>query len=96
MGSEMCIRDSSDTAEFGGYLSGPRVVDESAKDRMREVLKDIQSGEFTKRLIANVDGGNKELEGLRDKVAQHPIEKTGAQLRDMMSWVQNPLNDTAR
>ena len=86
----------SDTAEFGGYLSGPRVVDESAKDRMREVLKDIQSGEFTKRLIANVDGGNKELEGLRDKVAQHPIEKTGAQLRDMMSWVQNPLNDTAR
>ncbi|WP_087116693.1 ketol-acid reductoisomerase [Corynebacterium urinipleomorphum] len=86
----------SDTAEFGGYLSGPRVVDEGAKDRMREVLKDIQSGEFTKRLIANVEGGNKELEGLRENIAQHPIEKTGAQLRDMMSWVQNPLNDTAR
>lgn len=85
----------SDTAEFGGYLSGPRVVDAGAKDRMREVLKDIQSGEFTKRLIANVEGGNKELEGLRDGIAQHPIEKTGAQLRDMMSWVQNPLNDTA-
>ena len=86
----------SDTAEFGGYLSGPRVIDAGAKDRMRDILKDIQSGEFTKRLVANVEGGNKELEGLRAKVAEHPIEKTGAQLRDMMSWVKNPLNDTAR
>ena len=85
----------SDTAEFGGYLSGPRVIDEGAKDRMRDILKDIQSGEFTKRLVANVEGGNKELEDLRAKVAQHPIEKTGAQLRDMMSWVKNPLNETA-
>ncbi|MDK8798783.1 ketol-acid reductoisomerase [Corynebacterium coyleae] len=86
----------SDTAEFGGYLSGPRVIDASAKDRMRDILKDIQDGTFTKRLVANVEGGNKELEGLRDKVAQHPIEKTGAELRDMMSWVKNPLTDTAR
>ena len=86
----------SDTAEFGGYLSGPRVIDEGAKDRMRDILKDIQDGTFTKRLVANVEGGNKELEDLREKVAQHPIEKTGAQLRDMMSWVKNPLTDTAR
>ena len=86
----------SDTAEFGGYLSGPRVIDEGAKDRMRDILKDIQDGTFTKRLVANVEGGNKELEGLREKVAQHPIEKTGEQLRDMMSWVKNPLTDTAR
>lgn len=86
----------SDTAEFGGYLSGPRIIDAGAKDRMREVLKDIQSGSFTKRLVANVEGGNKELEGLRDKLSQHPIEKTGEELRDMMSWVKNPLTDTAR
>lgn len=86
----------SDTAEFGGYLSGPRVIDEGAKDRMREILKDIQDGSFTKRLVANVEGGNKELEGLREKVSQHPIEKTGTELRDMMSWVKSPLNDTAR
>lgn len=85
----------SDTAEFGGYLSGPRVIDESAKDRMRDILKDIQDGSFTKRLVANIEGGNKELEGLREKMAQHPIEKTGAELRDMMSWVKNPLNETA-
>ncbi|GAA1175008.1 ketol-acid reductoisomerase [Corynebacterium glaucum] len=85
----------SDTAEFGGYLSGPRVIDEGAKDRMRDILKDIQDGSFTKRLVANVEGGNKELEGLRQKINEHPIEKTGAQLRDMMSWVKNPLNETA-
>ena len=86
----------SDTAEFGGYLSGPRVVDEGSKERMRDVLKDIQSGEFTRRLVANVENGNTELEGLREKISQHPIEKTGAELRDMMSWVKNPLTDTAR
>ncbi|WP_115684759.1 ketol-acid reductoisomerase [Corynebacterium senegalense] len=85
----------SDTAEFGGYLSGPRVVDEGAKERMRDILKDIQSGEFTRRLVANVEAGNTELEGLRKKVSEHPIEKTGAELRDMMSWVKNPLTDTA-
>ena len=85
----------SDTAEFGGYLSGPRVIDEGAKDRMRDILKDIQDGTFTNRLVANVEGGNKELEGLRAEISQHPIEKTGAELRDMMSWVKNPLNETA-
>lgn len=85
----------SDTAEFGGYLSGPRLIDEGVKERMRDVLRDIQDGTFTKRLVANVKNGNKELEDLRAKVASHPIEKTGAELRSMMSWVQNPLNETA-
>ncbi len=85
----------SDTAEYGGYLSGPRVVDEGAKDRMREVLKDIQDGTFVKALIANVEGGNKDLEERREKIASHPIEETGAKLRDLMSWVKTPLNETA-
>ena len=86
----------SDTAEFGGYLSGPRVIDEGAKDRMRDILKDIQDGTFTQRLVDNVKNGNKELDDLRAKVSQHPIEQTGEKLRDMMSWVKNPLTDTAR
>ena len=85
----------SDTAEFGGYLSGPRVVDADTKSRMKDILTDIQDGTFTKRLIANVEGGNKELEGLRADFAKHPIEVTGSKLRDMMSWVKNPLNETA-
>ena len=85
----------SDTAEFGGYLSGPRLIDESAKQRMRDILSDIQDGTFTKRLLANIEGGNKELEELRAKNANHPIEKVGDKLRDLMSWVKNPLDETA-
>ncbi|MDY3127893.1 MAG: ketol-acid reductoisomerase [Corynebacterium sp.] len=78
----------SDTAEFGGYISGPRVIDADTKQRMKDILSDIQDGTFTKRLIANVDGGNKELEGLRASYSEHEIEKTGAKLRDLMSWVK--------
>ena len=85
----------SDTAEFGGYVAGPRIIDAGTKERMKEVLTDIQDGTFVKRLIANVEGGNKELEGMRAKIAEHPIEKTGVKLRDLMSWVKNPLDATA-
>ena len=91
----MCIRDSSDTAEFGGYISGPRVIDADTKQRMKDILSDIQDGTFTKRLIANVEGGNKELEELRASYNDHEIEKTGEKLRDLMSWVKNPLDATA-
>ncbi len=85
----------SDTAEFGGYLSGPRVIDADTKERMRGILKDIQDGTFVKRLVANVEGGNKELEGLRKQNAEHPIEVTGKKLRDLMSWVDRPITETA-
>ena len=85
----------SDTAEFGGYLSGPRVIDADTKDRMRAILSDIQDGTFVKRLVANVEGGNKELEDLRQKNAEHPIEVTGKKLRDLMSWVDRPITETA-
>lgn len=78
----------SDTAEFGGYLSGPRVIDADTKQRMKDILSDIQDGTFTKRLVANVEGGNKELEGLRASCNDHQIETTGAKLRDLMSWVK--------
>lgn len=85
----------SDTAEFGGYVSGPRIIDETVKSRMKDVLSDIQDGTFVKRLVANVEGGNKELESLRAEVSAHPIEVTGTKLRDLMSWVKNPLDATA-
>ncbi|MCG7441079.1 MULTISPECIES: ketol-acid reductoisomerase [Corynebacterium] len=85
----------SDTAEFGGYISGPRVIDADAKQRMKDILSDIQDGTFTKHLLANIEGGNKELESLREEFAQHDIEKTGTKLRDLMSWVKNPLDATA-
>ena len=85
----------SDTAEFGGYVSGPRVIDSGTKERMQGILKDIQDGTFVKRLVANVEGGNKELEGLRQANAEHPIEVTGKKLRDLMSWVDRPITETA-
>jgi len=85
----------SDTAEFGGYLSGPRVIDAGTKERMKEILADIQSGEFTRRLVANVENSNTELEGLRKANAEHPVEVTGKKLRDLMSWVDRPITETA-
>ena len=85
----------SDTAEFGGYLSGPRVIDADTKSRMKDILTDIQDGTFTKRLIDNVENGNKELEDLRASYAEHQIEETGSKLRDLMSWVKVELNETA-
>ena len=85
----------SDTAEFGGYIAGPQIIDAGTKERMKKVLADIQDGSFVKKLIANVEGGNKELEAMRAKIGEHPIEKTGEKLRDLMSWVKNPLNGTA-
>lgn len=85
----------SDTAEFGGYLSGPRVIDADTKKRMEAILADIQDGTFVKRLVANVEGGNSELEGLRKENAEHPIEVTGKKLRDLMSWVDRPITETA-
>ncbi|HEV7361834.1 MAG TPA: ketol-acid reductoisomerase, partial [Mycobacterium sp.] len=85
----------SDTAEFGGYLSGPRVIDAGTKDRMREILRDIQNGDFVQKLVANVEGGNKQLEQLRKENAEHPIEVTGKKLRDLMSWVDRPITETA-
>lgn len=85
----------SDTAEYGGYLAGPRIIDDSAKDKMRAVLKDIQDGTFVKQLVKNVEEGNKDLEARRQAIAEHPIEATGEKLRDLMSWVKNPLNETA-
>jgi ketol-acid reductoisomerase len=85
----------SDTAEFGGYVSGPRVIDADTKGRMRGILSDIQDGTFVKRLVANVEGGNEELENLRKENAEHPIEVTGKKLRDLMSWVDRPITETA-
>ncbi|MCD9155025.1 ketol-acid reductoisomerase [Aeromicrobium duanguangcaii] len=79
----------SDTAEYGDYVSGPRVIDDGVKDRMVEVLKDIQSGAFAERFIADQDNAGKEFLELREKEAGHPIEATGKTLRSHFSWKQS-------
>jgi ketol-acid reductoisomerase len=78
----------SDTAEYGDYISGPRVLDDRVKDNMRAVLKDVQNGSFAARFIADQDAGAPEFKALRAKGEQHPIEGVGRDLRAMMSWVK--------
>ena len=82
----------SDTAEYGDYVSGPRVIDAHVKDNMRAVLADIQNGAFAARFIADQDAGGPEFAALRAKAEQHPIEDVGRQLRGLMSWV-NVVSD---
>jgi ketol-acid reductoisomerase len=83
----------SDTAEYGDYVSGPRVIDPSVKDNMRAVLADIQNGAFARRFIADQDAGAPEFKALRAKGEQHPIEETGRQLRKLMAWVESGDGD---
>src|SRR5690606_13999852 len=77
----------SDTAEYGDYVSGPRVIDPSVKENMQEVLADIKNGAFAKRFIDDQDAGAPEFTSLREKGAQHPIEKTGKELRKPSAWL---------
>ena len=83
----------SDTAEFGDYVSGPRVIDASVKERMKEVLADIQTGAFAKRFIDDQDAGAPEFKALRAAAEQHPIEATGRELRGLMAWVKSHDDD---
>src|ERR1700742_995592 len=83
----------SDTAEYGDYISGPRVIDAHVKESMRGILADIQSGAFAARFIADQDAGAPEFKALRAKGEQHPIEKVGRELRGLMSWVAKPEDD---
>lgn len=76
----------SDTAEYGDYVSGPRVIDPSVKEHMAEVLSDIQSGAFAKRFIDDQDAGAPEFKELRAKGENHPIERVGVELRKMFAW----------
>ena len=77
----------SDTAEFGDYVTGPRIITEQTKAEMKKVLAEIQDGTFTKRLISDDEAGGPELAAFREKSAQHPIEVVGAKLRPMMAWI---------
>ncbi len=78
----------SDTAEYGDYVSGPRVIDPRVKENMTAVLADIQSGAFAKRFIEDQDNGGAEFYALREKAAQHPIEGVGKELRALFAWKQ--------
>ena len=78
----------STTAEYGDYISGPRVIGPDVKERMRDVLTDIQDGTFARRFIADQDAGAPEFQALRAKGEAHPIEKVGRELRKLFSWLR--------
>jgi ketol-acid reductoisomerase len=80
----------SDTAEYGDYVSGPRIITEDTKKAMRGILKDIQTGKFAKDWICENQVNRPYFNRMRAIEAQHPIEQVGKELRSMMNWLQKP------
>ena len=84
----------SDTAEYGDYVSGPRVITPDVKANMKQVLAEIQDGSFAQRFIDDQDGGASEFKKLRAEEAGHPIEATGKALRSHFAWKQEDSDYT--
>ena len=84
----------SDTAEYGGMTRGSKVINEQSKKAMKQILDDVQSGKFAKEWLDEYYSGQKEMDKLREENRNHPIEKVGAKLREMMSWLlQKPKKE---
>ncbi|MGN1209221.1 MAG: ketol-acid reductoisomerase, partial [Duodenibacillus sp.] len=77
----------SNNAEYGQYYTGPKVVNETSRQAMRQCLKQIQNGQYAKSFLAECSLGYPSLRSERNLTAEHPIEKTGAKLRAMMPWI---------
>ena len=87
----------SNTAEYGDFTRGPRVVGEEARKAMKEILQEIQSGQFAREFILENQSGAPMLKAMRRLSREHPIEQVGAKLREMMPWIQaNRLVDRSR
>jgi len=87
----------SNNAEYGEYTSGPKIIDAHAREAMRRMLQDIQSGDYAKSFILENRAGAPTLMSRRRLTAQHPIEVVGEQLRAMMPWIKkNRLVDQSR
>jgi len=87
----------SNTAEYGEYISGKKVIDNKTKERMKEILKNIQSGRFAKQWMDECKNGQKNFLKMRKELSEHPIEKVGKKLRDLMPWIgKNKLVDKAK
>jgi ketol-acid reductoisomerase len=87
----------SNTAEYGEYVSGPRVVTPETKAEMKRILGDIQSGRFTRDWMLENKVNQTSFKATRAKLGEHPIEHVGAKLREMMPWIrERALVDKAR
>ncbi len=79
----------SDTAEYGDYTTGKKIINEESRKAMKQVLADIQDGSFASKWISeNKSGGRAKLITTRRKEAEHLLERTGRELRKMMSWLK--------
>lgn len=81
----------SDTAQWGDFVSGPRVINEETKARMQEVLSDVQSGAFAKGWILENQAGRPQFNAINRAENNHPIEKVGRELRELMPFVKQPI-----
>lgn len=81
----------SDTAQWGDFASGPKVINAETKERMKEVLADVQSGEFAKDWILENQANRPRFNAINARENQHPIEKVGRELRDLMPFVKQPM-----
>ena len=87
----------SNTAEYGEYVSGKKIIDSKTKERMKDILKDIQSGKFAKQWMDECKNGQKNFLKMRKELSEHPIEKVGKKLRELMPWIgKNKLVDKAK
>ena len=87
----------SNTAEYGEYITGKKIIDSKTKERMKEILKDIQSGKFAKQWMEENKNGQKNFLKMRKELAEHPIEKVGKKLRSLMPWIgKNKLVDKSK
>ena len=87
----------SNTAEYGDYASGSRIITDETKKEMKRVLEDIQTGKFAREFILDNQAGNPVLKARRRHAQEHQIEEVGAKLRGMMPWIgKNKLIDKAR
>ncbi len=77
----------SNTAEFGDYSRGPKVIDSGTRERMKEILDDIQSGRFASEWMSENAAGQPSFKAMRRREAEHPIEEVGEKLRAMMPWI---------
>jgi ketol-acid reductoisomerase len=77
----------SDTAEWGDYVSGPRVINEESRKAMKAILTEIQNGAFAKRFLADQNSGRKEFLAFREAEAKHPVEVVGKKLRAAMPFL---------
>lgn len=82
----------SETAKYGDFVSGPRVINAETKERMREVLTDIQNGNFARDWILENQAGKPKYQQMLEADLNHPIEKTGKELRERMSWLKPGAN----